>query len=203
MPMINCGDFSEHFSDYFEGMVSEEYKKLISAHVAACPSCAKFLANARLISKSLKNLPKIFASENFDKALRRRLAKEAAKERAVGLERMLNTLRALPVKPMVATFAAAAAIALAAVVIDSYIINTGEEKVSYTPRIKPPPLPGSNRSAFYPQSSLTTNPMQIGGFNLPDSSSRFFPNRTVESTLQETILQSLRDQFQPVKKNKY
>lgn len=201
--MINCGDFSEHFSDYLEGKVSEEYKKLISAHLTACPSCAKLFANARLISKSLKNLPKISASENFNKELHQCLAQEAAKEQTAGLERMLNTVRALPVKPVVATLAAAAVIAFAAVVIDSYIINTGEEKVLYTPRIKPPPLPGSARSAGYQQNPLTTNPMQIGGFNLNDSSSQFFPNRTVESTLQETILQSLRDQFQPVKKNKY
>ena len=201
--MIDCVDFSQHFSDYLEGKVSEEYKKLIDAHLAACPNCAKLLANARLVIKSLKSLPKITASEDFNRALRRRLAQEAAKERAAGLERMLNSVRALPVKPIVVTFAAAAIIAFAAVIIETYVISSNEEKVLYSPRIKPPPFPGSGKTAVYQQKPLNTGPMQIGGFNLPDSSSLFFPNRTMDSTLPETIFQSLRDQFQPVKKIKY
>ena len=63
--MINCERFAQQLSDYLEGEVSEENYKLLNAHENSCKKCAELVINARLLSKMLKNIPAIKASDNF------------------------------------------------------------------------------------------------------------------------------------------
>ncbi len=57
--MIKCDRFEQQLSDYLEGEVSEENNKLLNDHETSCKKCAELVINARILSKTLKNMAAI------------------------------------------------------------------------------------------------------------------------------------------------
>ena len=193
--MITCDDFSLQMSDFLEGELSDERSGLLNAHLESCDSCARIMANARTVAQTLKKLPKVATSEKFNDELHQRLTREASYKQSVWQSRLRHSVRSLRSKPLIATFAAAAAITLAVVLIDTYMQNgDNNDKVLFSPRIEIPPLPGSGQRAAALKSPLTTNPLQVGGFYFADSSSKAYRNPALKSILPENLKQSLRNQ---------
>ena len=74
--MINCNDFSQHLSDYIEGSITRDLRKMMDEHVASCSSCTKVRDDFVLVLNSLKDLPKISASSDFEQKLRERIVND-------------------------------------------------------------------------------------------------------------------------------
>ena len=182
--MINCERFAQQLSDYLEGEVSEENYKLLNAHENSCKKCAELVINARLLSKMLKNIPAIKASENFTKNLRLKLAAETALQKSGTVKRAVNNVRTFSLKPVVVTFAAAASFFIAFILLDSYILDDDSE-VLMSPRIEIPPLPGTDQNANANQNLFVPNQMQVGGFATSDSLSKFFQDTAGESLMKD------------------
>lgn len=182
--MINCERFAQQLSDYLEGEVSEENYKLLNAHENSCKKCAELVINARLLSKMLKNIPAIKASENFTKNLRLKLAVETALQKSGTVKRAVNNVRTFSLKPVVVTFAAAASFFIAFILLDSYILDDDSD-VLMSPRIEIPPLPGSDQNTNANQNLFVPNQMQVGGFTVSDSLEKFFQDTVGESLMKD------------------
>lgn len=180
--MTKCEQFAQQLSDYLEGEVSEENYKLLNEHENSCDKCAGLVINARILSKTLKNLPAIKASDNFTKNLRLKLARETALQESGAIKRAADNIKSLSLKPVVVTFAAAATILLAFILLDSYVFEEGSD-VLMSPRIEIPPLPGSDQNAKTNRNLFVPNQMQVGGFSVSDSLEKFFQDTAGESLM--------------------
>lgn len=198
--MMNCDDFSNQLSNYLEGELPDERSQLINEHISACPACAKKLANVRILSRYLRNLTKLSSSENFEKGLQERLARKIDYTQHNGIDRMLQIFRSLPVKPVVATFAAAASIAFATVVVNSYMHdNEKENKAVVTPRIEIPALPGSNRKPAIQSYPYTNIPAQRDLISISDSSTQLLNNPLMRNQFPDDVMESMRNRMLQVK----
>jgi len=182
--MIKCDRFEQQVSDYLEGEVSEENFKLLNEHENSCNKCADLVINARILSKILKNLPAINASANFTKNLRLKLAGETELQKSRTVKRIVNDIKSFKLKPVAISFAAAASIFFAFIMLDSYVINDRSD-VLMSPRIEMPPLPGSNQSPNTNQNLFVPNQTQVGGFSTSDSLEKFFQDAVGESLMRE------------------
>lgn len=180
--MINCERFAQQLSDYLESEVSEENYKLLNGHENSCKKCAELVINARLLSKILKNIPAIKASDNFTKNLRLKLSEETALQKSGAIKRAFSNVRTLKLKPVVLTFAAAASFFIAFIFLDSYILDDDGD-VLMSPRIEIPPLPDQNTNAN--QNLFVPNQMQVGGFTTSDSLEKFFQETAGESLMKD------------------
>ncbi len=202
MPMINCDKFSNLLFDYIDGELPRERIRLIDSHVASCSSCAKKLANTRLLSNSLKCLKRMTATDHFEERLRARLQKEIVNQQRSGMDRSLFNIQSLPIKPIVSTFAVAASLTIAAISLDSYFNKeNGSGQPVITPRIEIPPLPNTVRPAVrqqlppYPGLANQNNYTAVS-----DSAASVFSNTDVEQSLPYDVLKSIRNQILQVTK---
>ncbi|MCP4727243.1 MAG: zf-HC2 domain-containing protein [bacterium] len=168
--MINCNEFSQHLSDFVEGIVSRDLKKKMDNHVASCSSCAKVRDDFVQVLNSIKNLPKINASSDFEQRLREKIVDDKVHP----IKRSGESGKDSSLKPFIVSVSTAAAIALIAFVINIKFINEPDQQF-YSPRLQPIPMPQLDNAApargsvyqNFPGSSTT-----IGGANInyPDTS---------------------------------
>lgn len=184
--MINCDSFARQLSDFIENNVSDENSRLLIAHRDSCENCSRLVHNAKRVLKSLKNLSPVAVSPDFNARLRQKLALEGQKPYR-WFDSLIDPIRSIGFKPIVASFATAAVIFLVVI----YIFNK-DEGVLNSPRIEIPALPNSNQNATFQQNPLKLNQMQVGGIYFPDSLESYYKNTPGESLLQEDLFKSPR-----------
>jgi negative regulator of sigma E activity len=201
--MINCDEFSNQLSDYIDGELPRERVRLIDSHVASCSSCAKKLAKTNLLSDSLKHLKRVTATDQFEERLRARLQEEVVNQQRFGMDRTLFNIQSLPIKPIVSTFAVAAALAIAVISIDSYMNeNNWSGQPTITPRIEIPPLPITVQPTVRQQLPDPGISNQNNFTAVSDSAASIFLNPDVAQSLPYDVLKSIRNQILQVAREK-
>ncbi|MFC1564298.1 zf-HC2 domain-containing protein [candidate division KSB1 bacterium] len=169
--MINCNEFLQHLSDYVEGNSTRDTKRKMDEHAASCPSCAKVKDNFILTLNSVKRLPKVNASSDFEDQLRQRILEDKIHP----ITESRGRSREFSLKPFVASVATAAAIGLVALLINIKFLSEPEQPF-YSPRLTEVPMP-KLENAVSPQQvpvyqAYPGNPTTIGGTQVtyPDTS---------------------------------
>ncbi|MEJ2536927.1 MAG: zf-HC2 domain-containing protein [Calditrichia bacterium] len=73
LPMMDCDKFRSNFSSYLDGELSSEQRKALDTHFTVCPSCQEIFRQMRIIQQSLKQLPQISSSPDFEQRLRQQI----------------------------------------------------------------------------------------------------------------------------------
>jgi hypothetical protein len=74
MPMSECDKFQSLFSKYIEGDLFPEQRKSLEDHLALCPPCQKAVKRLKALCKSLKSMPVLTTSPDFESRLHRQIA---------------------------------------------------------------------------------------------------------------------------------
>ena len=197
--MINCDDFSKQLSDFFDGELPKERSRMLNTHVSACPVCAKKLAHTHALSKFMKRLKKLTTTDHFEEQLHNRLQSESNYQDRSGTDRTVFALSSIPLRPLVATFAAAAAIAFAVITFDSYLSSEDTSQAVVSPRIEIPPLPGSAQQNVIQQLPYAGLPIDSRITTMSDSAIEKFSSPDLERSFPYVALQSIRNQILQVK----
>ncbi len=197
--MINCDDFSKQLSDFFDGELPKERSRMLNTHVSACSVCAKKLAHTHALSKFMKRLKKVTTTEQFEEQLHNRLQSELNYQDQSGTDRTVFTLSSIPLRHVVAIFAAAAAIVFAVITFDSYLSSEDATQAVVSPRIEIPPLPGSTQQNIMRQSPYAGLPIDSRITTMSDSANEKLSSPDLERSLPYIVLQSIRNQILQVK----
>lgn len=79
LPMPDCDKLKTSFSDYLDGEIPQEQRKELDTHFSDCPHCHEILRQMRIIQQSLKKLPHITTSPDFERRLHQQIFNPAAK----------------------------------------------------------------------------------------------------------------------------
>jgi hypothetical protein len=74
MPMSECDKFQSLFSKYIEGDLFPEQRKSLEDHLALCPPCQKAVRRLKVLCKSLKSMPVLTTSPDFESRLHQQIA---------------------------------------------------------------------------------------------------------------------------------
>ncbi|MFC1556181.1 hypothetical protein ACFL67_03775, partial [candidate division KSB1 bacterium] len=96
---------------------------------------------AALLQKSVKKMPRVHVSSEFDSRLRERIRKEIDNPQS-------TIIPSFPVKPALATLTAAAAITAMAIVVEDQFFHSENDQPIIVPRLSAPPMPGSSHGAI-------------------------------------------------------
>ncbi len=67
--MAQCDKFKMHFSEYLDGEFTLEGKKEMENHLTHCPECKETMRQIRIIQESIRQIPHITTSPDFEKRL--------------------------------------------------------------------------------------------------------------------------------------
>ena len=109
--MDNCKKFKELLSDYIEGGLDPQTKLLLEQHLKECLNCSKVITRLKTLHRTLKELPKLAVSSDFETVLRTRIRVES------GLDRRRREKFAIFLPTQSPVFAAAALIIFLAVTV--------------------------------------------------------------------------------------
>lgn len=73
---MNCCEFREKYSDFADGLLTDQEGSEAQVHLAACPACRRFDAAFRAGVDALRTLPAVEVSRGFGSRLRSRLRRE-------------------------------------------------------------------------------------------------------------------------------
>lgn len=107
-----CERYQEIISPYLDGEATAEQKAILEAHLKRCPECRAVERRMKILRQTLRELPRVTPSPEFNIALRTRIRLE---ERAAR-----GSLRSVPLWGRIPAFGvavAAAAIALAVLLV--------------------------------------------------------------------------------------
>jgi anti-sigma factor RsiW len=71
--MANCDKMKLNYSNYIEGELPADQSKALDEHLNHCPECRETVRQMRIIQQSLKQLPQISASPDFEKKLQQQI----------------------------------------------------------------------------------------------------------------------------------
>jgi len=74
--MPECDKFRMNFSNYLDGELHFEVRKLLDDHFSVCPDCAEDYRQMKDIQKNLNHMPHISTSPGFEKSLQQRILKQ-------------------------------------------------------------------------------------------------------------------------------
>jgi len=200
--MISCDDFLNTLSDYLDGDISESKTRLINSHLAACPSCKLLFEKTRNVVRTVNHLPKVKATDSFQQRLEMRIQKEIEIQQTKGIERMTQSIGAIPIKPVLATLTAAAAITAFSILAGNQFFSENQNKPVVSPRLSTPPMPGRSQTnvplqkSYLQQSGLTTAGVVQDSSRMPD---RLTDDQYPDA---QDILESLKNQSQAVREVK-
>lgn len=72
--MHECDKYKPFFSSYIEGDVFPEQRSLIEAHLAKCPPCQRAVQRLRAMCNTLRGLPILTTSPDFEYRLHQQIA---------------------------------------------------------------------------------------------------------------------------------
>ncbi len=81
--MMDCDKFKAFFSSYLDGGLLQDSRKDLQDHLQRCPACSETLYRVRIVRDSLRRLPNISVSEDFDFRLNREIAMLSRKKTPV------------------------------------------------------------------------------------------------------------------------
>jgi len=73
---MECDKFRMNFSNYLDGELHFEGRKLLDDHFSICPDCAEDYRQMKDIQNNLSKLPPISASPGFEKSLQQRILRQ-------------------------------------------------------------------------------------------------------------------------------
>lgn len=73
LPMMDCDKFRSKFSSYLDGELPTEQRKALDTHFTVCPSCQEIFRQMKIIQQSLKQLPQISSTPDFEQRLRQQI----------------------------------------------------------------------------------------------------------------------------------
>jgi anti-sigma factor RsiW len=73
LPMTDCDKFRSKFSSYLDGEIPAEQRKALDSHFSLCPACQEIFRQMRIIQQSLKQLPQLSSSPDFEQRLRQQI----------------------------------------------------------------------------------------------------------------------------------
>lgn len=144
--MDSCKKFKELLSDYIEGGLDPQSKLLMEQHLKECLNCSKVITRLKTLNRTLKELPNLAVSQDFETILRTRIRVESGLAR----RRRERFTTFLPIQNPV--FAAAALIIFLAA---TFVFVTQFNK----------------RGPVYPTEAFTNLEWQGGGESKPQPSS--------------------------------
>ncbi len=72
--MSDCDKFKMHFSGYLDGDLTPTLRKELESHLSACVECNETFRQIKMIQQSLRELPQINTSVDFEQRLHRQLS---------------------------------------------------------------------------------------------------------------------------------
>jgi len=73
LPMMDCDKFRSKFSTYLDGELPTEQRKALDSHFTVCLACQEIFRQMKIIQQSLKQLPQISSSPDFEQRLRQQI----------------------------------------------------------------------------------------------------------------------------------
>jgi hypothetical protein len=67
--MLNCDKFKMQFSEYLDNELPLSQRKEVDDHLAVCVECSEILRQIKIVQQSLRQLPRVSASPEFEKKL--------------------------------------------------------------------------------------------------------------------------------------
>ena len=67
--MANCDKMKSNYSGYIEGGLPADQYKILDDHLSACPGCREAIREMKIIRQSLRQLPQIQVSPDFEQKL--------------------------------------------------------------------------------------------------------------------------------------
>ncbi len=81
--MVDCDKLKTNFSDYLDGDIPLEQRKQLDDHFEHCPDCHEIIRQMKIIQDSLKKLPQVNTSPDFEKRLHQQIFNPAPKNNFV------------------------------------------------------------------------------------------------------------------------
>ncbi len=73
LPMADCDKIKTNFSDYLDGDIPGAQRKELDNHFGDCPGCKETLRQIKIIQESLRQMPQVSASPDFEKRLQQQI----------------------------------------------------------------------------------------------------------------------------------
>lgn len=73
LPMIDCDKLRTNFSDYLDEELPIEQRKELEDHFSVCLECQETIRKMKIIQRSLKQLPQISVSPDFEQKLHQQI----------------------------------------------------------------------------------------------------------------------------------
>jgi hypothetical protein len=74
LPMSECDKYKSLFSNYIDGDLFPEQRKSLEDHLTKCPPCQRAVQRLKIICKSLRNMPVLTTSPDFESRLHQQIA---------------------------------------------------------------------------------------------------------------------------------
>jgi anti-sigma factor RsiW len=75
--MANCDKMKLNYSNYIEGELPADQSKALDEHLNQCPECRETVRQLRIIKQSLKQLPEIKTSPDFEQKLQKQIFQQS------------------------------------------------------------------------------------------------------------------------------
>lgn len=72
--MSECDKYKSLFSNYIDGDLFPEQRKFIENHISVCPPCQRAVQRLKVICKSLRSMPVLTTSPDFESRLHQQIA---------------------------------------------------------------------------------------------------------------------------------
>lgn len=72
--MSECDKYKSLFSNYIDGDLFPEQRKSLEDHLALCPPCQKAVKRLKVLCNSLRNMPVLTTSPDFESRLHQQIA---------------------------------------------------------------------------------------------------------------------------------
>ena len=76
MPIKDCDQFKNELSNFAEGEIDSNKREILQNHLNSCIQCSRKVLHFKKLQKTLRNLPSLKVSPDFDTVLRARIRLE-------------------------------------------------------------------------------------------------------------------------------
>lgn len=74
--MTNCDKFKLHYSDYIDGELPSDQCQEVDHHLTLCPTCREIVRQMKIIQQSLRQIPQITTSPDFEAKLKQQILQQ-------------------------------------------------------------------------------------------------------------------------------
>ncbi len=179
--MLDCSEFLDSYSEYRDGLLGEGRREAFLAHMAECPSCARYDRVIARGTELFRQLPKLQPSEDFLPRLQHRIFHVEDELRGLG-RHASGASTAL-------TFSIAALFALAAWLP---ALRTAPPVLELAPVAARAPQPSAEASTLFRSGPLLIQeqraPREWNDLMAPASNDLFFRYSPMGATMVQTVM---------------